>query len=92
MLANRTFVPLTSSQVKTFLGKQVIVTDPRHRLRPFLVRAIGAQGVAAVRWDGHVLGVTGSAMGACPEVAQQPIIVFLERPPVEVFVNTDGAL
>lgn len=89
LLVDRSFVRLTGHQARTFLGDNPI--SPPSGLRPFLVRAIGAQGLREVRWDGRVLHVTGTAMGACPEMKQLPIIVFLERSPQQVFVDTDGA-
>lgn len=88
-LAKRSFVELTKSQVKSFLGSEPNV-KARHQLRPFLVRAIGE--VSSARWDGRTLHMTGSAMGACPDVEKRPMIVFLERAPERVFVDTVGAL
>ena len=91
MLSRRPFVPLTRKQVKAFAGGNVAAKDDAG-LRPFLVRAIGAEGIRDVRWDGHSLRVTGTAMGACPDLVKLPIIVLLERPPTQVFVDTWGIL
>jgi hypothetical protein len=88
-LAERSFVELTKAQVKAFLGSEPDV-KARHQMRPFLVRAIGEAPWA--RWDGRTLHMTGSAMGACPDVEKRPMIVFLERAPERVFVDTIGAL
>lgn len=88
-LARRSFIELTKAQVTALLGSQPDV-KARHQVRPFLVRAIGEFPRAS--WDGRTLHMTGSAMGACPDVEKRPMIVFLERSPEQVFVDTVGAL
>jgi hypothetical protein len=91
MLSARSFVPLTRAQARAFAGGNVSAKGEAE-LRPFLVRAFGAEGIRDVRWDGHSLRVTGTAMGACPDLVKLPIIVLLERPPTQVFVDTWGIL
>lgn len=95
MLAKGSFVRLTNKQVHAFLGGRATVNDPRRDLMPFLVRAESVEATdaseIAVRWDGKTLHLTGTAMGECPRVLKQPMIVFLERAPRQVFVDTVGA-
>ena len=93
LLSHRSFVRLTKSQFRAFTG-QSDAEYVRSKVRPYLVRAITADptdpGAISVQFDGRTLQLTGSAMGACPEVAKSPIIVFLGRSPKRVYVGTSG--
>jgi hypothetical protein len=95
LLSHHSFVSLTKDQLRAFTA-QPGNERVRANLRPYLVRAITADpndpGAISAQFDGRTLQLTGSAMGACPEVVKSPIIVFLERSPQRVLVRTLGYL
>ena len=90
LLAKRSFAALTGVQARRFAAAASGIM-PSYKFRPYLVRAVAKQGdpVVVAKWDGHILLVWGMALG-CARLVNHPIIVFLERPPEEVFVVSEG--
>jgi hypothetical protein len=84
-LSARSIVPLGRAQLSRFLGE--VPASPAKGLRPYLVRAVFPvlNPVLGVRVQGSALTVLAGGLGCAPFV-KHPIIVYLEREPVDVFV------
>ena len=85
MLSARSIVPLDRAQLSRFLGG--VPASPAKGLQPYLVRAVFpvSNPVLGVRVQGSALTVLAGGLG-CASFVKHPIIVYLEREPVDVFV------
>ena len=92
MLAGRSVLPLGDAQVRKFTGKSFDALRQR-TLRPYLVRAVfpTSSPDLEVAWDGRLLAVFAGGLG-CSPYWKRPIIVLLEREPVQVHVSASAAL
>ena len=91
-LERRSVLLLSDAEAARFSGKEN-ATGLRHKLRPYLVRAVYPTGNPSlhVTWNGHRLDVFAGGLGCAP-FAKHPIVVFLERRPRELFVMASAAL
>ena len=91
-LLSHSVLSLSVADVKYFTGKPS-ASDFDSRLRPYLVRAVYPTSDPAfdVRWDGRRLDVVTEGLG-CEPYVKHPVVVFLERPPQEVYVMAFSAL
>jgi hypothetical protein len=91
-LQRRSVALLTDAEIQKFTGQPSAKASDR-RLRAYLVRAVFPTGNPSldVRWDGRRLDVFARGLGCAP-FTKHPIIVFLERPPRQVFVRASAAL
>lgn len=91
LMEDQEVVALTATQAARF-GATGGAADPR--LRPYLVRAVAANGGArlmGVERSGDDLVVTTGSLG-CPAYIRRAVVVYLDRPPVRVFTSAMTAL
>lgn len=93
MLEKRAIVLLTPDGFVRFAGTVPMPQGIDERLRPYLVRAVfpTLNPRLDVRWSGRDLHVFATGLG-CSPFMNHPIIVFLDREPVGVFVMASAAL
>ena len=89
LLAGRPAVLLTWQDAARFVPGEV----PARQYRPYLIRAVFPTPNPTVRvsWVGADLHVIANGLGCAPFL-KHPLVVFLNRPPRQVFVWASSAL
>ena len=88
LLATAGSVEITPQQARQFSGQSSLPGG-----RPYLVRAVfpTPHPVVNVNWRGADLYVFAGGLGCAP-YEKHPIVVFLDKQPIQVFVSATAAL